>query len=249
MHRLLYLPAALLCPAFAPPRAPQHYWHEYSVQPVAPTAARPRGSSCNTQAGSCRSRRASGRRCRPAGRALKQGIGEFYDGSRDLGEVWGSTCIMGTTVKREAGVVRAPVGARDDMVGKALGSAARTTTAGAGGTNASLPVLDVGCGVAARRGHREEVRRGRRGPDVVAEASGAGQRALAGPERHPEGRGRDEHGLCRRLLRPGVVPGERRAHAGQAQVRRGARAALRAGRRRQLRGARRLRRRRPSAPA
>ena len=36
MHRLLYLPAALLCQAFAPPRAPQHYWHEGSVQPVAP---------------------------------------------------------------------------------------------------------------------------------------------------------------------------------------------------------------------
>jgi len=43
MHRLLYhLPAALLCQAFAPPRAPQHYWHECSVQPVAPTAWRGR---------------------------------------------------------------------------------------------------------------------------------------------------------------------------------------------------------------
>ena len=183
---------------------------------------------------------------------LKRGIGEFYDESSGIWEeVWGEHMHHGYYREGEKPASFARhVEAQDDMIEKALelcgadGVAARCRRDGR-----RLRVLDVGCGVG---GSSRYIAR-KYGADVVgltlSEASGAGQRALAGPERHPEGRGRDEHGLRRRLLRPGVVPGERRAHARQAQVRRGARAALRTGRRRQLRGARRLRRRRPSAPA
>ena len=136
MHRLLYLPAAL-CQAFAPPRAPQHYWHECSVQPVAPTAWRGR-------------RRLGGRVQARTDAQLKRGIGEFYDESSGIWEeVWGEHMHHGYYREGEKPASFARhVEAQDDMIEKALelcgadGVAARCRRDGR-----RLRVLDVGCGV------------------------------------------------------------------------------------------------------